>query len=150
MTRIKIDLPDHFHFSTVIPVRITDINYGGHAGNDSILSLIHEARMQFLKKYGYTEMEFEGVGMIMSDVGIIFKNELFYGDVVIASVTATNFNKVSFDIYYAIEKKVNGEKLLVAAAKTGMVCYNYKDKRIAAVPDEAGKKLQQPGGSGHG
>jgi acyl-CoA thioester hydrolase len=142
MARIKISLPDHFVFTAFIPVRITDINYGGHGGNDTILSLIHEARMQFLKSYGYTEMEFEGVGMIMSDVGIEFKNELFYGDAVIASVAATEFSKVSFDLYYKLEKETAGKKITVAIAKTGMVCYDYKNKKIAAVPDEARKKLQ--------
>ena len=146
MARIKIGLPDNFSFSTSIPVRITDINYGGHAGNDTILSLIHEARVQFLKTYGYTEVEFEGVGMIMSDAGIEFKNELFYGDLVIVSVTATDFSKVSFDIYYKLEKVLgqaqDDKKILVAIAKTGMVCYDYKNKKIVAVPEEARKKLQ--------
>jgi acyl-CoA thioester hydrolase len=142
MARIKIDLPSSFTFTTSIPVRITDINYGGHAGNDTVLSLIHEARMQFLKSYGYSELNFEGVGMIMSDVGIEFKSELFYGDVVIASVTASGFSKVSFDIYYKLEKEVAGKKILVAAAKTGMVCYDYNNKKIVAVPDEAREKLQ--------
>ena len=66
MARIKIDLPEKFSFTTSIPVRITDINYGDHVGNDTILSLLHEARVQFLKTFGYKEMEFEGVGMIMS------------------------------------------------------------------------------------
>lgn len=142
MARIKIDVPESFPFTTSIPVRITDINYGGHAGNDTILSIIHEARMQFLKSYGYTELEFDGVSLIMADVGIEFKNELFYGDVVTASVAASGFSKVSFELYYKLEKDVAGKKVLVAAAKTGMVCYNYSNKKIVTVPDKALKKLQ--------
>jgi acyl-CoA thioesterase FadM len=146
MARIKIGLPDNFSFSTSIPVRITDINYGGHVGNDTILSLIHEARIQFLKTHGYSEVEFEGAGMIMSDVGIEFKNELFYGDLVIVSVTATDFSKVSFDIYYKLEKVLrqaqDSKRILVAIVKTGMVCYDYTNKKIVSVPDEARKKLQ--------
>ena len=51
MERIKLNLPEQFLFSTNIAVRITDINYGGHVGNDSFLSLIHEARQQFLNHY---------------------------------------------------------------------------------------------------
>ncbi len=79
MPRIKLELPSAFSFSTKIPVRITDLNYGGHVGNDTILTFIHEARIQFLKNAGYSELDFAGVGMIMSDVMIEFKNELFYG-----------------------------------------------------------------------
>ena len=146
MARIKIDLPESFAFTTFIPVRITDINYGGHAGNDTILSIIHEARMQFLKSYGYSELEFDGVGLIMADVGIEFKSELFYGDVVTASVAASGFSKVSFELYYKLEKVLRKaqdvKKVLVAVAKTGMVCYDYNNKKIVAVPDKALKKLQ--------
>jgi acyl-CoA thioesterase FadM len=142
MSRIKIDLPDNFHFATSIPIRITDINYGGHTGNDTILSIIHEARIQFLKSKGYTEMEFAGAGMIMADVGIEFKSELFYGDIVIASVAVANISKVSFDVYYKLEKKTADKTVLVAIAKTGMVCYDYNKKKISAVPEDAKIKLQ--------
>jgi acyl-CoA thioesterase FadM len=141
MPRIKIQLPKEFRFSTSIPVRITDLNYGGHAGNDSILSIIHEARMQFLKQFGYTEMEFGGVNMIMSDVAIEFKNELFYGDTVLAYAAAGEFTNVSFEIFYRLEKESSGKKIIVAIAKTGMVCYDYKKKKIVPIPEEAKKKL---------
>jgi acyl-CoA thioester hydrolase len=146
MARIKIDLPDKFSFTTSIPVRISDINYGGHVGNDAVLSLIHEARMQFLKQLGYSELEFEGLGLIMADAAIEFRNELFYGDTVIVSVACAEFSKVSFDIYYKLEKifiQIKDEKrIVVATAKTGMVCYDYSNKRIAAIPEDARKNLQ--------
>ena len=141
MARIKIDLPEAFSYSVSIPVRISDINYGGHVGNDAIFSLIHEARMQFLKQLGYTEMEFAGVGLIMADAGIEFKNELFYGDNVIVSVACAGFSKVSFDIYYKLEKAADDKNILVAIAKTGMVCFDYKRKKIVHVPGEAMMKL---------
>lgn len=141
MARIKLSLPATFSFTCKIPVRITDLNYGHHVGNDAVLSIIHEARMQFLGHHGYTEMNFAGAGMIMSDVAIEFKNELFYGDMVIASVAAAEFSKVGFELYYKLEKETAGKRILVAAAKTGMVCYDYGAKKIAAVPEEAKEKL---------
>jgi len=82
MPRIKIVLPDHFSFSCQVPVRITDINYGGHVGNDTILTIVHEARMQYFSKWGYTELNFAGTGMIMADAALEIKNEIFYGYVV--------------------------------------------------------------------
>jgi len=141
MARIKIQLPDHFSFSCSIPIRITDMNYGGHAGNDTILSIVHEARMQFLQSFGYSEMQFGGVGMIMADAAIEFKSELFYGDIVIASVAAVEFSKIGFELVYRLEKETNGKKILVAIAKTGMICYDYEKKKIASVPDEAKTRL---------
>ncbi len=141
MARTKIQLPGNFSFSCSIPVRITDINYGGHVGNDTILSIIHEARMQFLQSLGYTEMEFAGAGMIMSDAAIEFKSELFYGDTVIVFVTIGEISKISFGLFYKLEKEMAGKKVLVAAAKTGMICYDYGKKKIVAIPEEARGKL---------
>jgi acyl-CoA thioester hydrolase len=141
MARIKIELPEQFHFSCEIPVRITDINYGGHVGNDTILSIIHEARMQFFKHFGYSEMQLAGTGIILADVGIEFKSELFYGDTIIAYVTAAEFSKVSFDVFYKLEKQLNDKRVSVALAKTGIVCYDYEKKKIVGVPEEAKNKL---------
>jgi len=141
MARVKVELPGNFTFSAKIPVRITDINYGGHVGNDTILSILHEARVQYLKHYGYTELNFGGTGIIMSDVEIEFKNELFYEDVIIASVAATEFSKVAFELYYKLEKQSSSGNALIAVAKTGMVCYDYDAKKIVAVPAEVKAKL---------
>ena len=140
MSRIKIQLPKTFSFSTTIPVRITDVNYGGHVGNDSILSLIHEARMQFLKHFNYSEFDFEGVGLIMSDAGIEYKSELFYGDSIKIYVAPGDFSKVGFNLFYKI---VKGEtEIAVAIAKTGMVCFDYTKRRLAALPEKARMNLQ--------
>jgi acyl-CoA thioester hydrolase len=142
MARIKLNLPSTFTFSTMIPIRITDINYGNHVGNDAVLSILHEARMQFLNNLGYTEMQFAGVGMIMSDVGIEFKAEAFYGDVMKVYVTASEFSKVGFNLYYKLVK--NNKETIVATAKTGMICFDYTTRKVAKLPEEAMKKL-----SGH-
>ncbi|MFV0604733.1 MAG: acyl-CoA thioesterase [Niabella sp.] len=141
MPRIKIVLPETFSFTTSISVRITDVNYGGHVGNDAILSLLHEARMQFLAKYGYSEMNMGGSGLIMADVAIEFKQEAFYGDDLKISVTASDFGRVNFDIFYKVEKEVEGKKILVAVAKTGMLCYDYALKKLTRVPEEVFSKL---------
>lgn len=137
MSRVKIELPEQFHFSTTIPIRITDLNYGGHVGNDTVLSLIHEARAQFLKHHGYEELRFEGVNLIMSDAAIEFKAELFYGDVVQAYVAATNFIRVGFDVYYKLMK----DERIATIAKTAMVCYNYNTKKVVSIPPKAKEKL---------
>jgi len=135
MARIKIDLPDSFSFVTDIPIRITDLNYGGHVGNDTILSLIHEARVQFLAQKGTRELVAGGIGLIMSDVAIEFNAEVFYGETISVSVAVGEFSRAGFELYYKLEKQVNGRDTKVALAKTGMVCFNYELKKIARVPD---------------
>jgi len=77
----------------------------------------------------------------MSDVTIEFRSELFYGDLLWASVAAAEFSRVGFELYYRLEKK-SGEKMLpVAFARTGMICYDYSQKKIVSVPKEVCTKL---------
>ncbi|MEO6962354.1 MAG: acyl-CoA thioesterase [Puia sp.] len=141
MSRIKIEVPDLFSFSTCVRVRITDLNYGAHVGNDSILSFIHEARVRFLQSLGYSELNLAGVGLIMSDVAIEFKKEIHYGDEVTISVVATDFGRVGFDLVYKLEKNPGPACSLLALAKTGMVCYDYSLKKVSNLPDVARRLL---------
>jgi acyl-CoA thioesterase FadM len=110
-------------------------------GNDAVLSIIHEARMQFFFRHSYTELDCGGVGLIMYDARIEFKKELFYGDTLNVSVQAANFTQTGFDLFYKLEKKENGKSIIVATAKTGMLCYNYDLKRIAFMPAALKEKL---------
>jgi YbgC/YbaW family acyl-CoA thioester hydrolase len=140
MARIRISIPESFSFSTIIPIRITDLNYGGHVGNDTILSLLHEARVQFLKHYGFTELDFAGTSLIMSDVAIEFRSEVFYGSSIKVMVTAGEFTRAGFDIFYQMMNAENNK--LVAIAKTGMVCFDYTTRKVTAVPAQALAKLR--------
>ena len=142
MERIKINLPETFTFSTTIQIRITDLNYGGHVGNDSFLSLVHEARLQFLQSKGFSEMDVMGVGLIMADASIEFKKEMVYGDIVKISVGVTNFDRIGFDIFYLLEVIKDDVSITAGKAKTGMLCFDYANKKKATIPLEAIEKLQ--------
>jgi acyl-CoA thioester hydrolase len=141
MPKTKLVMPERFHFTVEIPVRITDLNYGGHVGNDSILSLIHEIRVQFLQHHGYGELDLAGVGLIMADVTIEFRSELFYGDALWASVAAAEFSRVGFELFYKLEKKSGDKSTPVAFARTSMICYDYAQKKIVSIPKEVCTKL---------
>lgn len=141
MDRIKVALPEKFSFSTVFKIRITDLNYGGHVGNDAFLSLIHEARQQFLISFGYSELSFAGVGLIMADVAIEYKAELNYGNEVQISVAAAGFDKLGFDLYYLLEILTLDKTIVAGKAKTGMMCFDYSMKKRMPVPREAVNKL---------
>jgi len=134
MARIKLDVPKKFHFKTEVDVRISDINYGNHMGNDALLSIIHEARIRFLKNFGCEELNMFGVSLIMSDVAIQYKNEAYHGDVLQIEVTAFDFSVTSFDLFYYITRK--SDHKVIALAKTNMVCYNYNEKKMKDVPDQ--------------
>ena len=142
MARVKLDLPSHFSFSTIIPVRITDLNYGNHLGNDAVLSIVHEARVQYLAEYGLKEMHFAGVSLIMSDAAIEFRNEAFYGDQITVFVKAADFTSAGFDIYYKMVTESADNEKIIAVVKTGMVCFDYNKRKVVKVPDEAKQLLE--------
>lgn len=141
MPRIKIDLPESFSFSTPFAVRITDLNYGSHVGNDKVLTFLHEARVRFLQSLGYSELNLEGVGIIMADAAIIFKNEIYYGDELTIYIQPGEYSRVGFDLIYKVEKKTGDQLILQVIAKTAMICYDYQQKKVTGLPDAARIKL---------
>jgi acyl-CoA thioester hydrolase len=136
MARVKLQVPEIKIAVINIPVRITDINYGNHLGNDAFVSIIHEARMQWLYQYGYTELNIEGTGLILADLVVEFKHESFYGDSIEVTIATGEISKVSFELYYQLQTKRNNEPIVLAVAKTGMVCYNYAAKKITAITEK--------------
>jgi acyl-CoA thioester hydrolase len=137
MGRVKLKFPDENPlFTTTIPVRIGDINYGNHVGNDAILSIIHDARMQMLRKNGFTELNAGGNSLIMADVMIAYKGESFYGDVLIVKIYAEEFTDYSFDLLYHISTSRNDSPATIAHAKTGMVCFDYTIRKVSTMTNE--------------
>ncbi|MBZ4193103.1 MAG: thioesterase family protein [Candidatus Contendobacter sp.] len=132
MARIKLNLPGRFPFSTELRIRITDVNYGGHMGNDALLGLLHEARVRFLAHYGLSELDIYGAGIIMADSVIVYKSEAFPGELLELAVTVTDFNKYGCDFVYRVTEKTSGRE--VARAKTGIVFFDYQQRAIQKVP----------------
>lgn len=136
MSRIKLTIPDNCIETVVIPVRITDINYGNHVGNNAFVGIIHEARVQWLQQNGYTELNIEGAGLIQADLAVEFKSEGFYGDLLEITISAGEITSVSFELYYQLSAKRNENTIVLVLAKTGMVCYDYNTKKVKAIPEK--------------
>jgi len=132
MARIKLHIPNILSYSTEIPIRITDVNYGGHLGNDAVLSIAHEARLRFLASMRYTEFSIEGAGIMMTDAIVVYVSEGFYGDVLIVEVGATDFESTRCDIFYRLLNKITRKE--VAKVKTGIVFVDRELKKIIPVP----------------
>jgi len=141
MSSIKSQFPASFKFQCKIPIRINDINYGGHVGNDRILLFAHEARIQFLNQLGYSELELGGTALLLTRATIEIRKELFFGDTLWVSVEALNFTSKGFDLIYKMERERQNEYELVAAAITNMVCYDYKNKKTDSLPLAVQTKL---------
>ena len=140
MPRIRVKEPENYVFSTEHTVRINEINYGGHLGHDAILPITHEARVRFLDKLNYTELDFGGSGIVISGVVIEYLNETFYGDVVIIKIALSGFHKNGLDLVYQLENK--NKNIPIARVLTSIIFFDYEQRKVVRTPDEVIKKLE--------
>ncbi len=132
MARVMLELPQTFAFSVDLDVRISEINYGNHLGNDRMVTLLHEARLRYLRQFGFAELNIEGFGIMVADLVVSFRAESFVGDVLTFEVGVTDFNKYGCDFIYRVSNQAQGK--LVAEAKTGIVFFDYEERKLARVP----------------
>ena len=141
MKRIEIELPEHLPIETEIDVRITDINYGNHLGNDALLGLLHEARMRWLKPYGYTELDIEKSGLIMLDVAVRYRAEAVYGDRLRIAMGVDDISALGFTLYYEVVHASTAK--VVARARTTMVFFDYQKRKLHRMPEAFRRCLEQ-------
>ena len=76
MARLTLTFPeDQYYYTTLMTVRVTDITAAHHLGNDSMISMISEARARFLFEYGVSETEGDGTGIIVTDLATTYRAE---------------------------------------------------------------------------
>ena len=139
MARIQIDLPQDWLFETTVQIRVCDVNYGGHLGNDTVLSLVHEARVRFLHSLGFTEADLGGAGIIMADAAIVFKAEAFMGDVLQIVVGVDEVKRSSLDMYYLLRRV--SDDVEIARVKTGLVFFDYTARKVVRMPQAFAQAL---------
>lgn len=134
---------DAFKFSTELDVRISDINYGGHLGNDRYLSLFQEARLRYLKRFGYSELDIgDQTSLIMSQAHIDFKAQAFWGDRLTIFVRIAQMTAVKFRMEYVM---VHGEDeaKLIASGYTELVGFDYRHQKVKKLPHKFIQEIQQ-------
>lgn len=141
MPRVVLKPLETYPFRIDLPVRITDINYGGHLGNDRMLSLIHEARFAFLVSHGFSEMDCGGVSLTMTDVVINYLGQAFAGDVLRFEVSCGEPFRCGFRFYYRVTRPKDSK--VIAMAETGMACLDYEKGTLLNLPDSVKKIMAE-------
>lgn len=143
MPRIQLEFPESFIFSCELAVRASDLNYGNHVGNDSVLTLMQEARIIFYQSLGYkNELNFEGsIGHIVADAAVVYKSEAFLGDVLQIQIAISDYSKYGFDMYYRLINKQTAKE--VAIGKTGIVFFDYDKRKVSTIPQSFISKIKK-------
>lgn len=119
-------------FSTTIPVRIDDINFSNHLGHDKLVTLLHNARVLFLKKYELSEMNCFDTGLIMLNLKVDYLYQSFYGDVLQFDLYLENLEKAKIEFGYKVtNNKVNKT---IATATTVMGFFDYHKQKLIRPP----------------
>lgn len=134
VARLTLNFPeDQYCYSTHLTVRVTDINGANHLGNDSMISMISEARARFLYAFGIRETADDGTGIIVTDLATTYRAEAHARDQLLFEVGVMDFNKYGGDITFRISRPADGT--LVAMAKSGFVFFNYRQSRVVPMPE---------------
>lgn len=134
MARIQIEIPDKNHFQIALSVRVTDLNYGNHLGNDAFVGLMHQARIKMLEHHGISELNIgENISLIQGDLVVTYKTEGHLGDEIAFVLCVDDFGSSSFDVFYKATNTTKNKVL--ALAKTRMVCFDYQQSKTCHVPE---------------
>ena len=134
MPRIKLTEQPCYEFHHKLSVRVTDLNYGVHLGNDALVSLIHEARVHLFRALGCSEINLgdDKTGLIMGDLVVNFVQEGFLFDEIVIDSHVGAVSRHGFRIFHRMTKA--GQ--LFALAETGLIAFDYKARRVSPLPEE--------------
>jgi len=57
-------------------------------------------------------------------------------------LAVANLSSLSFDLFYKISNLRNEEPVNIVFAKTGMICFDYKARKIVQMPEALKEKLE--------
>jgi 4-hydroxybenzoyl-CoA thioesterase len=139
MDRVKFKVPEKEIFHMSMTLMVAHMNYGNHLGNDSVLTLNHEARVQWLRSLGHSELDIDGVGIIQSDAMVMYRSEGHLGQEVELKLFIGEFNSKMMNLYCVISDKESKKE--IARIKNGLIFFDYEKKSITNVSDDFLKKL---------
>lgn len=119
-------------------VIVSDINYGGHMGNERALILFQQVRMDWLNSIGYDEADIEGKGLIQLESHVYYLKEVFLGENLICRIKNVNLEKITFTIEYEI---INEKNEVAINGSTKMAIFDYERKRLSRIPKEFIEKI---------
>ena len=120
-----------------------DMDAANHVNNTVYLRYFESARIEFFNQIGF--MDFtgdEGVGPILAETNCKYKAPLTFPDNI--KITARILPDSIAEYSFIMQHVVYSEKLqrIAAEGTSRIVCYDYKNKRKALIPNDLIDKLR--------
>jgi acyl-CoA thioester hydrolase len=133
MPRVKLAEQPVYEFRYAIALQPRDINYGGHLGVDSLVSIVGTARAYIFKSVGLSEGNLgDGrTGIIMTDFVVNLKAEGFMFDNLEVYTHIGELTKNGFRFFH----KVTRGATLVAVAEAGFLAFDYTAGKVTRIPE---------------
>lgn len=128
-----------FRLSIPITVRVGDINYGNHVGYQHYFLYFQEARILYLRRLGFSEMDIGGYGMIISAAECRYKLELRLGDEIRVQCRVDQVRSKLFTMDYRITL---GEKTCALGTTTNH-CFDYNKRHVVSLPETFVKAVRE-------
>ena len=139
MPRLKLEALDNYPFQHSFEVRVTDLNYGQHLGNDALVGLIHSCRVRLLTNLGFSEEAIgTDTGIIMADLAVSFQSEAFLHDTLIIASSFQEIKNSGFRLYH----RVTRDETCIALVESGFVAFDYAQRRTTRLPQTFVEKIR--------
>lgn len=121
-------------FSIDYKVIVSDINYGGHMGNERALIIFQQARMEFLNSLRYDEVNIgEDKGIIQLESHVYYLKEVKLGENLKCFIKDIECTRASFDTFYEV---VNEKNEVVLKGSTKNMAFDYNKQKPGRMPKE--------------
>ena len=134
MTRLHIEMPEHFIYVTQIQVRLGDIIGGLHLGNHVLISYLNEILLRFLNENGVDSIFFGETTFINTDLAITYRSESFHRDLLNIELAISELDEQGCDLFFRVTNETRGKE--TATAKLGMLFLNYETRKLTTVPEQ--------------
>lgn len=133
MPRAKLQEQPKYEFRHEVTLQPRDINYGGHLGNDVLVTLFGVARANLLKTFDCSEGDLgDGrTAIIMADLVVNYRAEGYLFDTLCIDTHIGELSRHGFRLFH----RVTRDGTVIALAETGLMAFDYQQRKITTLPD---------------
>ncbi|MBE8168150.1 MAG: acyl-CoA thioesterase [Shewanella sp.] len=131
------------YFTVNLSVRVADLNYGNHLGYNGLVSMLHQARLEYFKHFGIDELNINGATAYIKQLKIDYQGEAFLHDVLHFNFRVFEQTRASCTFEALVTK--NDDNAPVAQSFETMLLLAHETKKVVKNSDGFVKLVEYRG-----